>query len=166
MCNNFTNSSKLSSVIILQVVLPGFSENAFIDVKASFEEPAITIKGLVLAAIIPLIFGIRCSAIPFAQLTTKGSSHSTICVPPSTGWDKSETKVTGTCVNDSLVCFTIKNRSSPPSGNMQGTAPWRLYVNDTLVAQGSYQLAGGDSLIKCYPANGKTYRLEAGRLVE
>ncbi len=78
-----------------------------------------------------------------------------------TGWDKSETRVTGTCVNDSLVCFKIKNHSSPPSGNMQGTAPWRLYINDTLVTQGAYQLAGRDSLIQCYPANGKTYRLEA-----
>jgi len=95
------------------------------------------------------------------QCVTAHIYPDSLCFSPPTGWDKSETTVAGTCVNDSLVCFTIKNRSSPPSGNMQGSAPWRLYVNDTLITQGTYQLAGQDSMLKCYPANGKTYRLEA-----
>jgi len=105
---------------------------------------------------------LNCSA--FLGSTICVTAHiypDSVCIAPSIGWDKSETKVTGGCVDDSLVCFQIKNRSSPPSGNMQGTAPWRLYINDTLMTQGTYQLAGQDSLIQCYPANGKTYRLEA-----
>ena len=83
------------------------------------------------------------------------------CLPAPIGWDKSETQATGTCVNDSLVCFIIKNRSGLGTGDMNGAAQWRLYVNDTLITQGTYQLNGGDSIIKCYSANGKTYRLEA-----
>jgi len=78
------------------------------------------------------------------------------CVPVSTG-DSSETEITGTCINDSVVCFTVKNQGA---GDMSSPAAWRLFANDTLIIQGAYQLAGGDSMTNCYPANGKTYRFE------
>ncbi|MFH2143851.1 MAG: SBBP repeat-containing protein [Bacteroidota bacterium] len=81
-----------------------------------------------------------------------------ICTPVDSVWDKSSIKVTGNCVNDSLACFTIKNKGS---GNMQGTCQYRIYENNVVVQTGTFQLSSGDSVIICYPANGNTIRLEA-----
>ncbi|MCH8317836.1 MAG: T9SS type A sorting domain-containing protein, partial [Bacteroidetes bacterium] len=67
----------------------------------------------------------------------------------------------GSCVNDSLACFTIYNTGDPGTGDMQGTAEYRIYENNMLVSTGTFQLAGGDSLVVCWPANGNTSRLEA-----
>ncbi len=93
------------------------------------------------------------------QCVTAHIYPDTICAAPSPSWDKSDMTVTGNCINDSLVCFTIWNNTG--AGNMNGPAQYRLYINDTLMLTGNYQLASGDSSLLCYPANGKTYRLEA-----
>lgn len=43
---------------------------------------------------------------------------------------------------------------------MNGPSQWRLFANDLLEENDTFQLALGDSLLLCFPANGKTYRLE------
>ena len=76
-------------------------------------------------------------------------------------WDKSSIEVTGYCENDSLACFIINNKGSNVNGNMQGSSDYRIFVNNSLAYTGSFQLAGGDSIIVCWPAQGNTIRLEA-----
>ncbi len=83
------------------------------------------------------------------------------CFPPDSSWDKSSVSVEGTCVNDSLACFTITNTGDPGNGDMQGTSEYRIYENNMLVSTGTFQLNGGDSTIICWPANNNTIRLEA-----
>jgi uncharacterized repeat protein (TIGR01451 family) len=65
--------------------------------------------------------------------------------------------VTGTCVNG-LAHFTITNAGT---GDMGNGLPYRVYVNDTLVYTGTYQLKSGESFTVDYPAQGQTIRLEA-----
>lgn len=83
------------------------------------------------------------------------------CDKPDTIWDKSSVKVWGYCQGDSFACFVIKNTGSPTNGNMQGTSQYRIYENNVLVLTSNFQLAGGDSIIICWPANGNSIRLEA-----
>ncbi len=102
-----------------------------------------------------------CNAQPGStQCVTAHIYPDSVCVPLPTG-DSSRAAITGSCINDSLVCFTIRNKGAAGAGDMSNPAPWRLYANDTLIVQGTYLLAGGDSMVNCYPANGKTYRFEA-----
>ena len=68
----------------MQVVLPADNVYDFMFVNLSAALAATTVNGFVRALMIPFILGIRCSAIPLAQETTNGNSHSTTCVPPST----------------------------------------------------------------------------------
>jgi len=99
-----------------------------------------------------------CSApIGSTQCVTAHIFPNAPCVPVSTG-DSSETMINGRCINDSIACFMIRNIGA---GDMSASAPWRLFANDTLITQGTYQVAAGDTLTNCYPANGKTYRFEA-----
>lgn len=81
--------------------------------------------------------------------------------PADTIWDKSSVMVVGECVNDSLACFTIYNTGDPGGGDMAGTSDYRIYVNNVLVDSAKFQIAGGDSLVICWPAQGNTIRLEA-----
>ncbi len=81
--------------------------------------------------------------------------------PADSDWDKSSVKATSYCESDSLACFIIKNTGSSVNGNMQGTSDYRIYENNVLVYSGKFQLAGGDSIIICWPAQGNTIRLEA-----
>lgn len=78
----------------------------------------------------------------------------------STGWDKSSLKVEGECVGDS-VRFVIYNTGDAGDGDMDGSSPYRIYVNDTLVLTSSLQINGGDSLVIMVNACGNTIRLEA-----
>ncbi len=85
----------------------------------------------------------------------------TLCFPADSTWDKSSVAVEGECVSDSLACFTIYNTGDPVEGDMDGTSEYRIYENNILVYTGIFQIAGGDSLIICWTANGNTIRLEA-----
>ncbi|BDS09472.1 DUF7619 domain-containing protein [Aureispira anguillae] len=84
-----------------------------------------------------------------------------VTAPCSSIWDRSSLMVTGSCVDDSLACFTIYNTGHPGSGDMQCHRPIRVYVDTALYLTDSLMIAGGDSLVLCYPANGHTWRLEA-----
>ena len=57
--------------------------NDMYEVSSSTTVGEITFKGFVRAAIMPLIFGIRCSAIPFAHETTTGIFTSISSTPPA-----------------------------------------------------------------------------------
>lgn len=83
-----------------------------------------------------------------------------VVLPCSNVWDRSSLMVTGTCVNDSLACFSIYNTGQPGTGDMQCHRPVRVYLDTTLYLLDSLILTGGDSLIFCFPANGHTWRLE------
>ncbi len=88
-------------------------------------------------------------------------SPAEFCQPVDTAWDKSSVHVTGECDGDSLVCFTITNTGSSVNGNMQGPSQWRLYADNVLVQQGTFQLLGGNDTTLCFVANGQTLRLNA-----
>lgn len=83
-----------------------------------------------------------------------------VTLPCSNVWDRSSLMVTGTCVNDSLACFTIYNTGDYGTGDMQCHRPIRVYLDTALYLLDSLSLTGGDSLVFCFPANGHTWRLE------
>ncbi|MFH0864945.1 MAG: choice-of-anchor L domain-containing protein [Bacteroidota bacterium] len=85
----------------------------------------------------------------------------TLCFPPDTAWDHSSVAVEGECLYDSLACFTVYNTGDPVTGDMDGPSEYRIYENNVLVYTGQFQLAGGDSIIICWPTNGNAIRLEA-----
>jgi len=80
-------------------------------------------------------------------------------------WDHSSVSVEGECVGDSLACFKIRNNGVFGGGNMLQANEYRIYANDTLVSMGTFQLLGGDSLVICWPTNGRAIRLEADQSV-
>ncbi len=79
------------------------------------------------------------------------------CIAENPAWDKSSIKVSGSCINDS-ASFIIQNAGS---GNMNGSHDYRIYVNDTLIFTGTFQLQSGEQFIVKYPGEGQTIRLEA-----
>ena len=83
------------------------------------------------------------------------------CFPADPAWDHSSVTVEGSCVNDSFACFTIYNTGNPGTGDMQGFSEYRIYENNMLFSTGTFQIAGGDSSVICWAANGNTIRLEA-----
>lgn len=83
-----------------------------------------------------------------------------VVLPCSNVWDRSSLSVTGTCLNDSLACFTIYNTGQPGTGDMQCHRPIRVFVDTSIYLLDSLLLTGGDSLTFCFPANGHTWRLE------
>ncbi len=86
------------------------------------------------------------------------------CFPADPAWDRSSVAVEGSCVADSLACFTIYNTGEPGTGDMAGTSEYRIYENNILVYTGTFQINGGDNLVICWTANGNTIRLEADQL--
>jgi dienelactone hydrolase len=70
LCKQMVDGARGRSALARIVVYP--------DARHAFER-----VGFVLAAMMPRIFGMRCSAIPFAQLTTKGVCTSMISFPPA-----------------------------------------------------------------------------------
>lgn len=87
-----------------------------------------------------------------------------LCFPPDSAWDHSSIHVEGTCVSDSLACFTIYNTGDPVTGDMQSQSEYRIYENNILVYTGHFQIPGGDSLVICRPTNGNAVRLEADQV--
>lgn len=83
------------------------------------------------------------------------------CEDPDPEWDHSSVSVEGYCAEDTAVCFTIENTGEPGEGDMQGTSQYRIYENENLVATEEFQIAGGETIEICWPANGSTIRLEA-----
>src|SRR3989339_866405 len=105
---------------------------------------------------------VSCSAELGMTLCTEAKIFpDSICEPVNPVWDKSSITVTGKCVGDSLVCFVIKNTGEFGNGDMDGLSTIRVYEDNFLIETFTFQLAGGDSIVKCYTANGKTIRLEA-----
>ena len=84
-----------------------------------------------------------------------------ICGAPFPLWDHSSISVAGECRNDSLICFNIVNNGAVANGDMQGNSNWRLYIDNVLMQQGTFQLTGQDFLNLCFPSTGQTFRLEA-----
>jgi len=85
-----------------------------------------------------------------------------LCVEVDSIWDKSSITVTGECTGDSLVCFVVKNNGE----SMTGISYIRVFYDNYLIDSLTFQLSAGDSLIKCYEANGQTIRLEADQRPE
>ncbi len=106
---------------------------------------------------------IACDAIMGQTLCTKAEifPHECDLEEVDSTWDKSSVKVTGECLGDSNVCFTILNTGDSGEGDMQGNSEWRLYEDNVLVQTGTFQLNGQDTLQLCFSANGATLRLEA-----
>lgn len=102
-----------------------------------------------------------------AQIGETWCVEATIFPPPTCtepidpAWDKSSVMVNGSCVGDSLVCFTITNTGDPIQGDMQGTSEYRIFVDNVLMFTGNFQIPGGADTVICWPANGGTIRLEA-----
>ncbi|MBW8050704.1 MAG: T9SS type A sorting domain-containing protein [Cytophagales bacterium] len=109
-----------------------------------------------------VLINISCSAVMNStHCVTAHIYPDSSCFPADSTWDRSSISVEGSCVNDSLACFTIYNTGDPGTGDMQGTSQYRIYENNMLISTGAFQLAGGDSVVVCWPANGNTIRLEA-----
>lgn len=80
-----------------------------------------------------------------------------ICVPPDTAWDNSSLTISGQCISDSLVCFTITNAGT---GNMAAPTQWRLFTNAVLDDSGMVQLCAGCDTLICFTGGGNTLRME------
>ena len=76
-------------------------------------------------------------------------------------WDKSSVGVKGSCLNNTIVQFTITNTGLFGEGDMQNAHEYRIYVDNELAITSTFQLNGGESITIDYPANGQTIRLEA-----
>ncbi|MFO7880855.1 MAG: T9SS type A sorting domain-containing protein, partial [Bacteroidales bacterium] len=83
------------------------------------------------------------------------------CEPVDSSWDHSSVMVEGECVGDSLICFTITNTGDPGDGDMAGTSDYRLFEDNVLIEEGTFQLNGGETMEMCWIATGTTLRLEA-----
>ena len=68
---------------VLHLLLQVATQILHTSVSVSTATGSTTFNGLVRAAMMPRIFGMRASAIPFWQLTTSGSATSTVSSPPS-----------------------------------------------------------------------------------
>ncbi|MBC7487768.1 MAG: T9SS type A sorting domain-containing protein [Cytophagaceae bacterium] len=79
------------------------------------------------------------------------------CVSIEPAWDGSSVTVSPYCENG-VARFVVQNVGLE---NMTGTSEYRLYSNDTLVFQSTFQLISGNTFQVRYPANGAVIRLEA-----
>jgi len=77
-------------------------------------------------------------------------------------WDKSSMEVIGFC-RDETVFFTISNTGDSGFGDMENESQYRLYRNDILETNGSFQLNGGESIIVSCNADCDSIRLEVIR---
>lgn len=79
-------------------------------------------------------------------------------------WDGSYIRVTQSCINDS-ACFRINNFAG--TGNdMISPSQWRLYADNLLLQQGTFQLLSGADTTLCFENDGRTYRLEADQGID
>jgi uncharacterized repeat protein (TIGR01451 family) len=84
-----------------------------------------------------------------------------LCGPIDEEWDRSSVMVEGECVDNIDVCFTITNTGDPGEGDMQGPSQYRIFEDNLLVFSSNFQIAGGETQVICWSANGNTIRLEA-----
>ncbi len=77
------------------------------------------------------------------------------------GWDRSSILVSGVCLGDSIVQFSIINTGDAGTGDMQSSSTYRIYIDNVLTNTVSFQLNGNDTLSLNIMANGATVRLEA-----
>ncbi len=98
------------------------------------------------------------------SISCAATLRSTVCVDAyafpndpcvsNPSWEGEDLQVKGECVGDS-VRFTITNTGM----DMSSPRPYRLYIDNILVATETYQLESGGSLVLSYEATGATYRL-------
>jgi uncharacterized repeat protein (TIGR01451 family) len=82
-----------------------------------------------------------------------------ICTPPNTDWSGAQVVVDGVCEGDS-VRFSIRNIGL---GNMTAAQDFIVIEDNIILREGNFNLSPLDSLIIRTPANGSTWRLEAGQ---
>jgi hypothetical protein len=81
-------------------------------------------------------------------------------INPNDPWDRSSMSVSGQCVADSVVRFTVTNTGDPGDGDMEGPTEYRIYVDGVLVYTGTLQITGGATYVIEVPATGGVVRLE------
>lgn len=80
-----------------------------------------------------------------------------ICLP-TTNWSGADVSVGGNCQTDS-VRFVLKNKSNAATSLLE-----YVIIEDNIInRQGVFQLGALDSMVIKIPANGSTWRLEAGQ---
>lgn len=79
------------------------------------------------------------------------------CTAADPAWDNSSINVTGRCIGASAH-FNIINEGN---GDMDSKRFYKVYLNDTLIHTGQYQLKSGEELKISYPVETSVVRLEA-----
>ncbi|MDF2457561.1 MAG: hypothetical protein K0R51_3554 [Cytophagaceae bacterium] len=92
-----------------------------------------------------------------AQCTKAFISPKAQCVSNEPAWDGSSVTVFPYCENG-VARFVVQNVGLE---DMASSSAYRLYSNDTLVFQSTFQLISGNTFQVRYPANGAVIRLEA-----
>lgn len=92
-----------------------------------------------------------------SQCTKAIISPKTQCVSNEPVWDGSSVTVFPYCENG-VARFIVQNVGLE---DMTSTSQYRVYSNDTLVFQSTFQLISGNTFQVRYPANGAVIRLEA-----
>ena len=92
-----------------------------------------------------------------AQCLKATISPKSQCVSNQTSWDGSSVAVVPYCENG-VARFVVQNIGLE---DMAGSSQYRLYSNDTLVFQSTFQLISGNTFQVRYPANAAVIRLEA-----
>jgi uncharacterized repeat protein (TIGR01451 family) len=82
-----------------------------------------------------------------------------ICTPLNSDWSGAQVVVDGVCEGDS-VRFSIRNIGL---GNMTAAQDFIVIEDNIILREGNFNLSPLDSLIIRMPANGSTWRLEAGQ---
>jgi hypothetical protein len=108
-----------------------------------------------------LDFLVICNSTVLGQsiCSTAHITPDSICTPPNTQWSGAQVMVDGACEGDS-VRFSIKNIGN---GNMTAAQDFIVIEDNIILREGNFNLAPLDSLIIRTPANGSTWRLEAGQ---
>jgi uncharacterized repeat protein (TIGR01451 family) len=108
-----------------------------------------------------LIFNVICDSTINGQVIC-ASAHITpdsICTPPNTDWTGAEVMVDGYCEGDS-VRFEIRNIGF---GDMSQDEQYIVIEDDVILFEGPFNLNSQELLEVKTPANGSSWRLEAGQ---
>jgi uncharacterized repeat protein (TIGR01451 family) len=108
-----------------------------------------------------LVFNVICDSTINGQIIC-ASAHITpdsICTPPNTDWTGAEVMVDGYCEGDS-VRFEIRNIGF---GDMSQDEQYIVIEDDVILFQGQFNLNSQELLEVKTPANGSSWRLEAGQ---
>lgn len=79
------------------------------------------------------------------------------CKEEDVAYDRSIIEVEGSCIDNQMVHFEIRNVGN----HMAGESNYRLYENNELLTTKSFQLDKDESLVVEFPSNGSTFRVEA-----